>query len=776
MRLPYLALGWCAGIVLAANAGLHLPLLWLALSIVLLLLAWKTRRIELWALAFLALGALRMSAVPITSGIAAYNDLGGMTIEGVVVGEPDRRDDRVQLRIAAETVTRAGTTTLTDGLVLVYAPPLTNARYGDRVAATGLLFTPGESDRFSYADYLARSGVYSLMRESSVEVLQPAAGNSPLSILIDLRTSAAKTIRQYLPEPQAGLLVGILLGNERGIAPEVSDAFAATGAAHVIAISGFNMAILSGVVIGMLRALHVRPIPAALISIAVIGIYTVFVGANPAVVRAALMSGLLVVGKALRRDTYLPASLAFAALLLSGLNPHVLWDVGFQLSFFATLGLSLFADPILSFMLFGENISQNGNVAVRYAALRHRLKTLVLEPLAVTLAALVFTLPLTMLYFGQLSPVILLVNLLIIPAQTYLLLLGITATLAAAIIPPLAQILYWLDMLLLSWTIEVVRLFARVPTLEVFVSPNLIAACFIAIVGVAMIKAAQPRWSLHLAGWVSRRAVFSAAAVSCAGIVVLMLALLLSRPDGLLHVWLLDVGGGNAILIQTPRGAHMLIDGGRFPSRLLTAIGDRLPFTDRSLEVLILTQPDESQFGALPAVLERYEPGIILSSGQPNLGASFAALQRQISVYPQINVRAGYTLETNDGVRVEFLHPAQQPDLAARLDDSALVLRLTYGDTSFLFTSDLSSKAQEELAESGRDLRASVLQIPARIEVALRDAVQPQIAITQVEDPNPDQLAKLGEIPLYRVDSGGTIHLSTDGHSLSIAQNRLPAA
>lgn len=775
MRLPYLALGWCTGIVLAANAGLRLPILWLALSVVLLLLAWKTRRIELWALMFLALGALRMAAVPSTSGIAAYNDLGGMTIEGVVVAEPDRRDDRVQLRIAAETVTRAGATTPTDGLVLVYAPPLTDTRYGDRIAATGLLFTPGESDRFSYADYLARSGVYSLMRESSVEVLQPAAHTDLLTILIDLRTRAAETIRQYLPEPQAGLLVGILLGNERGIAPEVSDAFAATGAAHVIAISGFNMAILSGVVIGTLRTLRVRPIPAALISIAVIGIYTVFVGANPAVVRAALMSGLLVVGKALRRDTYLPASLAFAALLLSGLNPHVLWDVGFQLSFFATLGLALFADPILSFMLFGESISQNGNV-VRYTALRHRLKTLVLEPLAVTLAALVFTLPLTMLYFGQLSPVILLVNLLIIPAQTYLLLLGIAATLAAAIIAPLAQILYWLDMLLLSWTIEVVRLFARVPALEVFVSPNLIAAFFIAILGVAMIKAAQPRWSLHLAGWVSRRAVFSAAAVSCAGIVVLMLALLLSRPDGLLHVWLLDVGGGNAILIQTPRGAHILIDGGRFPSRLLTAIGDRLPFTDRSLEVLILTQPDEAQFGALPAVLERYEPGVVLTSGQPNLGASFAALQRQISAYPHINVRAGYSLETNDGVRVEFLHPAQQPDLTARLDDSALVLRLTYGDTSFLFTSNLSSKAQEELAESGRDLRASVLQIPARIEAALRDAVQPQIAVTQVEDPNPDQLAKLGEIPLYRVDSGGAIHLSTDGHSLNIAQNRLPAA
>ncbi len=346
MRLVYLALGWAAGIVLvAAYPGLRLPLDWLALAVIAALLAWRVRRVEAFALLLFALGGLRMATTPITSDLAAYNGMGGMTVEGVVVGEPDRRDDRVQLRVAAETVTRAGATMPTDGLVLVSAPPLTDAHYGDRIAATGLLIAPGASDRFSYADYLARSGVYSLMEDTSVTVTQRAAGGDLISLLIDLKARAADAINRYLPEPEAGLLVGILLGNERGIAPDVSDAFAATGASHVIAISGFNMAVLAGVVIGALRRLRLRPIPAALISITVIALYTLLVGANPAVVRAALMSGLLIVGRALRRETYLPASLAFAALVLSLLNPLVLWDVSFQLSFFATLGLALFAEP-----------------------------------------------------------------------------------------------------------------------------------------------------------------------------------------------------------------------------------------------------------------------------------------------------------------------------------------------------------------------------------------------------------------------------------------------
>ncbi len=760
MRLVYIALGWATGIiVIAAYPGLRLPALWLALAVVSALLAWRFRLANLLIVVMISLGALRMSTVPITSDLAAYNNIGGMTVEGIVAAEPDRRDDRVLLRLAAETVTRTGTTTPTDGLVLVNAPVTSDARYGDRIAATGLLLEPGEGDRFSYADYLARSGVHSIMQESAVTVLQRAPGDDWFSRLLDLKSRTAAAINRNLPEPQAGLLTGILLGNERGIAPDVSDAFAATGAAHVIAISGFNMAVLSGVVIGALRRLKLRPMPAALISIAILGIYTVFVGANPAVVRAALMSGLVIVGRALRRETYLPASLAFAALILSLLNPLVLWDVSFQLSFFATLGLALFAEPFtrgfdgLTARLPSPRVQQI-------------LGALLTEPLIVTLAALSFTLPLTMLYFGQFSPAVLLVNLLIVPVQPAVLLLGGAATLVAAVLQPLAQILYWLDLIPLSWTIEVVRLFARLPAAEVFVSPNLIAAFFVVVIGAAMLKAVQPRWSLNLLDWLRRRAVVGAALISGAGILVLIGALFVSRPDGLLHVWFLDVGGGDAVLIQTPRGAHFLVDGGRYPSRLLTALGDRLPFTDQTLEILFLTQPDEAQFAALPAVLDRYGVGAVVSSGQPNLGAAFAELQAKLAASPEVDARTGYSVTSDDGVRIEALNPPRAPALEDSLDDNALVLRLSYGNVVFLLTSDLSVEGQQALVASGQDLRATALQVPGKLDADFAAAVQPSVAVTQAEYPNEDDMLLLDGEVLYRTERDGTIHLSSDGISL----------
>lgn len=765
MRLVYLALGWAAGIiVIAAYPGLRQPALWLALSLVSALIAWRFHLPVLLIVTAFSLGAIRMATVPATSDLAAYNGRGGMTIEGIVAAEPDRRDDRVQLRLAAETVTRAGTTTPTDGLVLVNAPVTADAGYGDRIAATGLLLEPGEGDRFSYAEYLARSGVHSIMQESAVTVLQHAPGDDLFSRLLDLKARAADAINQNLPEPQAGLLTGILLGNERGIAPDVSDAFAATGAAHVIAISGFNMAVLSGVVIGVLRRLKLRPLPAALISIAILGIYTVFVGANPAVTRAALMSGLVIVGRALRRETYLPASLAFAAIVLSLVNPLVLWDVSFQLSFFATLGLALFAEPFtrrfdgLTARLPSPRIQQI-------------LGALLTEPLIVTLAALAFTLPLTMLYFGQVSPAVLLVNLLIVPVQPAVLLLGGAATLTAAVVPPIAQILYWLDLIPLAWTIDVVRLFARLPAAEVFISPNLIAAFFIVVIGAAMLRAVQPKWSLNLADWLRRRAVVGAALLSGTGILVLIGALFISRPDGLLHVWFLDAGGGNAVLIQTPRGAHMLVDGGRYPSRLLTALGDRLPFTDQTLEILFLTQPDEAQFAALPAVLDRYSVGVVVSNGQPNLGEAFGELQAELAAYPSIDARTGYTFSSDDGVSIEALNPPHAPALEDSLDDSALVLRLRYGNVTLLLTSDLSAEGQQALIVSGQDLSATALQVPGELDADFAAAVQPSVAVTQVEYPDEDDLMALNAATLYRTERDGAIHLSSDGINLWVGMD-----
>jgi competence protein ComEC len=306
---------------------------------------------------------------------------------------------------------------------------------------------------------------------------------------------------------------------------------------------------------------------------------------------------------------------------------------------------------------------------------------------------------------------------------------------------------------------------------------------FFVIIGGAVLHATQPRWLTGVSGWIRRRSVVLVTSITSAGLLLLILAILLSRPDGKLHIWMLDVGHSNAVLMQTPNGAHILIDGGTFPSRLLTALGDRLPFNDREIELLVITKPDQNTYSALTAVLTRYDIGVALLNGQTRPTEAFTALQTQLAVHETVTVRAGYTVKTDDAVEIEVLHPQSTPNEDAALNDHALVLRVRYGEFSLLLASDVSAVGQEALLAAGYDPSAAVLQLPnhgseGSLSATLLSAVQPQIALLQADianrdgDPDAATLAQLGEIPLYRTDLGGTIHLWTDGTAVWVLQNR----
>ncbi len=232
---------------------------------------------------------------------------------------------------------------------------------------------------------------------------------------------------------------------------------------------------------------------------------------------------------------------------------------------------------------------------------------------------------------------------------------------------------------------------------------------------------------------------------------------------------------GTGCRVKTAGGSHLLIDRGPAPARLLTALGDHLPVYDRNLEVLLITQPDERVFGALPPALDRYEIGAALVNGQPNLSESYAGLLARL---PNLTtVSAGYSVDISDGTRLEILHPARPPAITDNLDDGALVVRLTYGDAAFLFTSDLSRKGQTALLGDER-LHAAVLQLPGggrarSLDGDFLERVRPQVVVVgSGEAPDPDVIALVGEVPLLRTDQGGTIHLWTDGRDLWLVSSR----
>jgi competence protein ComEC len=358
------------------------------------------------------------------------------------------------------------------------------------------------------------------------------------------------------------------------------------------------------------------------------------------------------------------------------------------------------------------------------------------------------------------------------------------ATLLALVVPPIAQALYWLDYVLLSWTIGVVRTFADFPLADIAVAVDerLIAMYFAGLIGWVIMEGTQPEWWRQLTGFVQRQTVIAAALAGGALLIALQVLVFIDRPDGRLHVWFLDVGHSNGVLIQTPGGAQILVDGGRFPSRLLTALGDRIPLTDRQLELVVVTQPDPFDYGAVPAVLRRYDAGAVFINGQPNESAEYSELLDVAAAFPIVNARTGQRITFDDGVTLEVLYPSQAPDLRDGIDDGPVVLRLQYGSISVLLPSDIDSEAQTELLAEGIWPLATVMQMPDHATARSLDrtfvnAVQPSLAVVQADranrrgDPNADVLALLPEeTQILRTDTGGTIHLWTDGTRLWSAQ------
>ncbi len=784
MTLVYLGTGWLCGLVLATVCSFRWPV-WLFLSLgpaaAAIIQRHDRRQWRLYlAVAFVLLGAARYRAAQTHSGpagLAAFNDQGWGEFEGVVVADPDPRSELTRLTVAVEWMQlERDKPRQILGRVLLEAPRYPVFRYGDRLRFSGRLQSPPEWDDFSYKDYLALKGIHSIVRRPQIERL-PGRGGSPIKrALYDLRSRAHVVVQRVLPEPEASLLSGILLGKDQGISDALMDSFRATGASHVIAISGYNISIVISLLFtGLGRIVPRRT--AGLITIGAIAAYTVLVGAEAAVVRAAIMGSLLTAGGLLGRRAFGPALLMAAAIGMTLFDPLLVLDVGFGLSFAATLGLMVYAERFHSaaFGALARRIKpRNAGRIVRFLN----------DSLLLTVAAQMTALPLMAYIFGRVSLVSVLTNLLILPAQPPLMLMGILSTAAGLLWSPLGQMLAWFGYPFLWWTIRVVETTARLPFTSIetrLTLTGLLVIYSLLFSATWLVIRPGPVRTGLAAGWLrfTTRPLPRFALLAALASLVLATSFVRDRPDGRLHVTFLDVGEGEAILVETPTGRRILIDGGPDPSILKSHLGRRFPIWDRSLDLIIASHPDLAHVNGLPAVLENYRVGALITNGEvdgPNAWEEMLDMAEDGGI-PTVTAIRGQSITTGDGVVLDVLHPTGRP--AARYDNNSIVLHLRYGDLSFMLTGDIRAEAEASLFESGVPLQSIVLKAAdggdqAGTSQPFLDAVRPWVVVFSAgssnldRHPHPRVLERVLErgYAIGRTDELGSIHFASDGRQL----------
>jgi competence protein ComEC len=544
-------------------------------------------------LTLFGLGGLRYSLahLPVSAAdLAWYNDKGRQAMVAWVSADPSRRESTTLLRVEVTELFMGKLHRPVTGAAQVMLPPGSNWVYGDRLLLYGEPQTPPENEDFSYRDYLATQGISTYLAYPSIFRTEGRSGSWFLQQVFRLRAAGVAVLARLYPPPAAQLLQGILLGVDEGIPADVVRSFQATGIAHVIAISGFNMCILCALFMGLFRRFLSRWW-AALAAVFALAGYAVLAGGGPSVIRAGVMCALALAAVQLGREAGGLNSLVVAAGVMCLFDPNLPWNVGFQLSVAATLGLLLYAGPLQ------EGFASH--VAVRLpSAWRNPVAGPVGEYLLCTLAAQATTLAIIVWHFRRISLSSLIANPLVLPAQPPLMVLGGLSLLAGLVWEPLGQLLAGAGWFFAAWTLEVARRLAEIPAGEITLGPT--GAAFVMLGCVALLLAFLLRAKL-------REINLSAVLVllPLIGLAAFMGRSVAAGGDGRFHLVAYDLPGGPAVLLRDPHGQALLIGGSDSAVRLEEDLGRWLPPNTRFGGVIV---PSGVNQKGLPGVVERFQP------------------------------------------------------------------------------------------------------------------------------------------------------------------------
>lgn len=793
MTLVYITIAWTLGIALARQFSPSLYLLG-GLTAVGLIGAICTRRaVEERLAAVLALAVLLggwryVLSQPVLddNSLAYYNDSGRVSVRGHISAEPSIRDTYTQLEVSVEEIVQNDLKHEVHGKLVLNIPHYPEYEYGDLLHISGLLETPPILDDFSYKEYLASRGVHSLMRRAEVTGLSQRQGSLLLRYTIRLKRAARKVIESILPNPDAGLLSGILLGLGHTLPDRLSQAFRTTGLTHIIVISGFNISLVSGAVMLSARRLLHRWV-ALLVSLMVIALYTLFVGPSPPVVRAALMGCLFALGWLAGRRSHALTSLAATSLMMTAFNPLLVWSVSFQLSFAATLAL-IVLEPVLARNVRSWITSRvGGDRAARWTRLLRDI-------LLTTVAAQIATLPIIYAHFEEVSIISLLANILVLPVQPAIMLFGSIATFLGGLWRPIGSVAAWLVWPFLRYSIIVVQRLAQLPWASVTVPHNGsgVVWAFYGLVLSALVLARYSKPRVDLGGLLKRARTAKASILALALAALLIWAAVISLPDQRLHVYFLDVGQGDAILLRTPGGRVILVDGGPDPLLLTSHLGRILPFWQRRIDLVVATHADQDHLSGLIPVIERYKVTYVLEPPTMDDKSPLALHWHELldsSETNRILATRGTRVTLGDQLLLQVLHPPADAVRSAETDDNrnSLVLIVSMGRCRLLLTADIDTQAESDLIARGDPLRATILKVAhhgagTSSSASLLSAVNPQVAVISVGEDNrfghPGEavLRRLSDIGcrVFRTDLHGTIELITDGQSCWIKTHHSP--
>lgn len=698
-----------------------------------------------------------------------------VSVKGIVVDRAIRKTKSAVFVIDVDSIFIQNRSYSVEGQVIVSIPlkkisdqTISKLEYGREVYLVGELRQPPKQrnpGEFDYRRYLLLNDIHAQLyiRDENEIIIGEVSGNFFLSkVVYPTREWVGNILDELVGGEEAKLLKGLVIGERSEMAPEVKEAFIRTGLMHILAISGFNVGLVT---LMLLAVFSLTRFPKMITMVLTCGglIFFVFLtGAQPPVVRAAIMAILILIARMLQEKIDLINIVAIAVLVQLLIDAKTLFDIGFQLSFAAVIALAYFYPKMMSLLKhLPELLSEN--VVIRYCVLS----------LFVSLAASIGTLPLTAYYFNRISIVGVALNLIAVPLSGILLSLGFTTVIFAAFSQWVGSVYAALASWLSSFLLQLTKWGGGLPfaSVEVSLSFLAMAATYLLVY-----------FLFHLHKKTVRKILLFSAlgAVNC-----LVWVPIVGVSQQTLRVTFLDVGQGDAIFVEFPDGKNLLIDAGprtfSFDAGRMTIV----PFLQRKfvkrINALLITHPHNDHNGGVPSVLRRIQVDRIIEGGAYSNSAVSNEIRHLIDSLrlTTMNFTAGQIIDGFERVRLYILHPSEHFKRGVRtnLNNQSLVLRLVYGKTSILLTGDAEEEAEQQMVNVYGDfLRTQILKAGHHgsetsstaqfiSEVLPSDVVISVGRRNKYRHPSEIVMERYAQrdISIYRTDEEGAVVFESDG-------------
>ena len=720
-----------------------------------------------------------------------------VVLEGTLYKTPEVKFDRTRLYLNIEKMAEGDTIVpVTGKMLLTIKEKSTSFSLGDSVRFLAKIRLPRNFNNpggFDYQRYLALKGIRviaSLPNESSIVKTKQRSPHFLFALLEKYRNTIRNFLAAHLPAPEQAIANALILGEKGGIPENVRRLFATTGVAHVLAISGLHIGIIALVSFGLIKNLlkcftwtmlasDISKV-AALITLLPVTAYCFIANSQIATVRATIMVITYLISIIVDRRNDLWNTLSLAALLILTVSPSSLFDISFQLSFISVIAIISISPPCASFLYRHTH----GPLTPKPAWWKSALRRIVLF-FIITTAAMIGTAPLVAFYFNQLSPWGLLSNIIIIPLVGFLVVpLGLLTALISLLYQPLAIWGTHLMQTLLALALNVVQFFAALPyAVYRTTTPTLLEIILFYAGIVFLLQLKKSKMARGILAFITVALIADQAFWHYQ-----------VRLNPLLRITAIDVGQGEATLVQFPYGKTMLIDGGGF-SKSTFDIGEKVVAPVlwkkkiKNLDLVVLTHPHPDHLNGIVSVVKNFKVNEVWTNGEHTVSEVFEELEGIIAEkgISTLVVSSAQTNREMGGVTLEVLHPppaavhkSHQPSHTL-INNHSLVIRLTYRNVSILFTGDICEAAERDLLKNPSHLKSTILKVPhhgskTSSSLPFLKAVDPSIAMLSVGYNNLFRLPNVAILKRYlsqgckllRTDRDGAISVETDGSAIRI--------